>query len=173
MKKIWYFLLVFSTVAIGFSSCSDNSDDKWRDKNLEFIDKIKDQADVHEIGDSINGYPGIYYQILKEGTGAKPVIKNKVNVSYAGWLINDTIQYTKSKVLDTDEAFDSSSDYDFTVGTGVIDGWSLAIQYMPVGAKWRIFVPYYLGYGSSAQSSIPAYSTLIFDIYLREIVSEK
>jgi len=173
MKKIWLFLLVCSSVALGLSSCSDNSEDEYRDKNLAFYNSLKNISGMHEIGDSINGYPGIYYQIINEGTGAKPIIGNKVNVSYAGWTYNDTIDYSKTKcVLLESEAFDYSHDYDFTVGSKVIDGWSLAIQYMPVGSKWRLFIPYDLAYGSTAQTNIPAYSTLIFDISLKEVTSD-
>jgi FKBP-type peptidyl-prolyl cis-trans isomerase FklB len=43
---------------------------------------------------------------------------------------------------------------------------------MPVGSKWRVYIPYYLAYGSSGSTSIPAYSTLIFDMKLLEITSE-
>jgi peptidylprolyl isomerase len=160
MKKNWIISLILSFIAAGFSACSNNTDTEWRDANLAFIDNIKKVEGVHEIGDTINGYTGIYYQVLKEGTGVKPIIGNKVNVAYEGWMYNTTT------------SFDKNDNYDFTVGnTSILNGWNIAIQYMPVGAKWRIYIPYNQGYGTSAKSNIPAYSTLVFDLYLRKINS--
>ena len=161
MKKNWIILLAFGFMALGFSSCSNNTAEiEWRDKNLSFFDNLKGQEGIFEIGDSINGHPGIYYKILTEGNGAHPIIGNVVKVAYEGWLYNDST------------SFDDNDNYEFTVGRNVIEGWSLAIQSMPVGSKWRIYLPYYLGYGSTAQKDVPAHSTLIFDIYLKKIVSE-
>jgi FKBP-type peptidyl-prolyl cis-trans isomerase len=172
MKKNRFLLLFACLVTLGFSSCTNN-DHEWRDNNLAFIDKIKSREGIHEIGDAKNGMTGMYYEVLSEGSGtAKPIIGNTVKVSYQGWLFNDSINYTPKHPLIEDEAFDSSDNYEFRVGSTVIDGWNLAIQQMPVGSKWRIYIPYYLAYGSVAQTNIPAYSTLIFDIYLREIVKD-
>ena len=57
----------------------------------------------------------------------------------------------------------------FSLG-GVVDGWTTALQQMHVGDVWRLYIPQSLGYGSStSNSNIPAYSTLVFDVYLREI----
>jgi len=170
MKKNCFILLVSCFVAFGFSSCS-NSNQNYRDENLAFIDNIKNREGIHELlTDSVS--TGIYYEVLKTGTGALPIQGNVVSVTFQGWKYNDTINYTANHPLLEEEAFDSSDKYQFTVGGDVIDGWNLALQQMPVGTKWRIYVPYYLGYGTSGTTNIPAYTTLIFDIYLREIVSE-
>jgi len=173
MKKFWIYLLAICSVAIAFSSCSEDSADKWRNDNLAFYNRIKKVPNVHAIGDSINGYSGVCYQIIKEGSGEKlPIFGNVVNVSYTAWIYNDTISYENVPELKTDDAFNSDSDYDFKIGGDVIEGWNIAIQYMSVGDKWRIFIPYYLGYGNFDNSNVPAYSTLIFDIELKEIVSD-
>jgi len=173
MKKIWIYLLAICSVTIAFSSCSESSADKWRDDNLTFYNKIRKLPNVHVIGDSINGFSGDCYQIIKEGSGEKPpILGNIVNVSYSAWLYNDTISYEDIPVLNTYDVFDSNSDYEFKVGNDVIEGLSLAVQYMSVGDKWRIFIPYYLGYGNFINSNVPAYSTLIFDLELKEIVSD-
>ncbi|MDD2612109.1 MAG: FKBP-type peptidyl-prolyl cis-trans isomerase [Bacteroidales bacterium] len=172
MKKIWIYLLAICSIAIAFSSCSENSDDKWRDDNLAFYNRMTKLPNVHAIGDSINGFPGVCYQIIKEGSGKSPIIGNVVNVSYKAWLYNDTISYDAIPELKAKTAFNSSSDYEFTVGSEVIDGWSLATQYMHVGDKWRVFIRYDMGYGNYDNSNVPAYSTLIFDIELKEIVSD-
>lgn len=161
MKKNWIILLAFGFMALGFSSCSNNTAEiEWRDKNLSFFDNLEGQPGILVFGDSINGFPGIYYKIIDEGHGVCPVIGNKVNVAYESRFYNDST------------SFDDNDNFEFTVGSNVIEGWSLAIQSMPVGSKWRIYIPYYLGYGTTDQSNIPAYSTLIFDIYLKKIVSE-
>jgi len=160
MKNNWILLLVSCWMVFGFASCSDNADTTWRDKNLSYFDNLKTKTGILELGDSLNGKPGIFYEVIQAGTGVKPIIGNQVNVSYKGCLYNDTT------------SFDSSSDFTFTVGSSVIEGWNLVIQSMPVGAKWRVYLPYYLAYGSTAKTNIPAYSTLIFELYLRKIESQ-
>lgn len=162
MKKQLLILLVSCLISIGFISCMGNNDTDWRDANQAFLEEISIQEDIKVIGDTLNGYPEIYYKVIKQGTGERPVRGNVVNVAYEGWLYNDTT------------SFDSSNDYDVTVGTGVIEGWSIILENMHFGDKWKVYIPYNLGYGSSATTSgsIPAYSTLIYDIYLKELVSE-
>lgn len=173
MKNFRFLLFAVVASSLGFYACSDDTDAEWRDKNIAFYNSLKTVEGMHEIGDSVNGFPGIYYQVLKEGTGEKPVMGNVVNVSYAGWIYNDTLSYAPSCILDTDDAFDYDNDQDFTVGSSsLVDGWNIALQYMPLGSKWRVYIPYNLGYSNSTHGIIPAYSVLIFDIYLREIVSE-
>jgi FKBP-type peptidyl-prolyl cis-trans isomerase FklB len=104
---------------------------------------------------------GLQYKIIKAGTGPKPALSDQVRCHYHGTLINGTV-------------FDSSVDRNepavFPVG-GVIQGWVEALQLMPVGSKWRLFVPADLAYGSQqAGPSIGPGSTLIFDVELLEIV---
>lgn len=171
MRKSTFTALLLSVLIFGLASCSSNSDTQWRDDNLAFFDGLASHSDIKAIGDTTNGYPGIYYKVLTPGTGKKPVIGNVVKVTYAGWLWNDTLKYDSPLALKN--AFDyNQTGFSCTVGSGVIDGWSLVLQNMPVGSKWRVFIPYYLAYGSSGSSSIPAYSTLIFDMKLVEITSE-
>lgn len=171
MRNLTLAALLLGLIAFGFASCSTDSDAQWRDDNLAFFDGLAAHSDIDTLGDPTNGYPGIYYKVLTPGTGAIPVIGNIVKVTYAGWMWNDTTKYNSPLALKT--AFDyNQTGFYCTVGTGVIDGWSLVLQRMPVGAKWRVFIPYYLAYGSSGSSSIPAYSTLIFDMTLKEITSD-
>ena len=54
---------------------------------------------------------------------------------------------------------------------GYVDGFATALQHMHIGDQWRIYIPHQLGYGTTAKSSIPAYSTLIFDLVLIDFVS--
>ena len=103
---------------------------------------------------------GLQYEILTTGTGAKPKATDKVLVHYHGTLIDGTV-------------FDSSVDRGEPIAfplNGVIPGWTEVLQLMPVGSKWRVYIPYQLAYGDrGAGGAIQPYSTLIFDIELLEI----
>ncbi len=104
---------------------------------------------------------GLQYQILTEGNGEKPKASDRVKVHYHGTLIDGTV-------------FDSSVQRGepavFGV-TQVISGWVEALQLMPVGSKWRLFIPYKLAYGAQgAGEMIQPFSTLIFDVELIDIV---
>lgn len=104
---------------------------------------------------------GLQYQVLTEGSGPKPVATDKVKCHYQGFLL-DGREFESSIKRGTPAVF--------TV-TGVIAGWSEALQLMPVGSKWRIFIPSDLGYGDEGSGdAIKPGSTLIFDIELLEIV---
>lgn len=104
---------------------------------------------------------GLQYEVMKAGDGPKPTINSTVKTHYHGTLIDGTV-------------FDSSvkrgQPAEFPVG-GVIQGWVEALQLMPVGSKWKLFVPYNLAYGErAAGQEIKPYSTLIFEVELLEIV---
>jgi FKBP-type peptidyl-prolyl cis-trans isomerase FklB len=103
---------------------------------------------------------GLQYEILQEGDGPIPADTNRVTVHYTGKLLDGTV-------------FDSSVErgQPATFGvTQVIKGWVEALQLMPKGSKWRLFIPYDLAYGErGAGQKIPPYSMLIFDVELLEI----
>jgi FKBP-type peptidyl-prolyl cis-trans isomerase FklB len=104
---------------------------------------------------------GLQYEVISEGSGEIPTANSTVRVHYHGMLIDSTV-------------FDSSVERDepaeFPVG-GVISGWTEALQLMPVGAKWRLFIPHDLAYGErGAGAAIPPYSALILDVELLEIL---
>jgi len=104
---------------------------------------------------------GMQYLVVKEGTGAKPTLTDKVKCHYHGTLID-------GKVFDS--SVDRGQPIDFPVN-GVIKGWTEALQLMPVGSKWKLFIPSDLAYGDNqAGPSILPGSTLIFDVELIEIV---
>ena len=104
---------------------------------------------------------GLQYQVLQKGEGAKPTATDKVKCHYHGTLINGTV-------------FDSSVQRGQPAVFGVsqvIPGWVEALQLMPVGSKWRLFIPSELAYGEhGAGDAIEPNSTLIFDVELLEIV---
>ena len=104
---------------------------------------------------------GLQYQVLKQGEGAKPAVSDKVKCHYHGTLINGTV-------------FDSSVRRGEPAVFGVsqvIPGWVEALQLMPVGSKWRLFIPSDLAYGEhGAGDAIEPNSALVFDVELLDIV---
>ena len=121
----------------------------------KFLDENKSKPGV------IMTASGLQYQVITMGTGPKPTSTNSVKVNYAGTLING-------------KEFDNSAKHGgpatFNV-SGVITGWTEALQLMPVGSKFKLFIPANLAYGDSAMGrDIPAGSTLIFEVELVEIV---
>ena len=106
---------------------------------------------------------GLQYKIISPGTGPKPTLSDSVVCNYRGTLIDGT-------------EFDASSKHGgpatFPVGQ-VIKGWTEALQLMPVGSKWQLYIPSDLAYGSrGAGGDIGPNSTLIFDIELLSIKSK-
>lgn len=106
-------------------------------------------------------------------TGGCPLYTDTVSVSYIGRLLPST-SYPGGFVFDQtyEGTYDKevSAYTDFAVGnstgTSLVDGFTTALQYMHRGERWMVYIPYQLGYGSSGSGSIPAYSTLIFDLIL-------
>jgi FKBP-type peptidyl-prolyl cis-trans isomerase FklB len=102
---------------------------------------------------------GLQYQILKEGTGAKPGPTDQVKTHYHGTLISGKV-------------FDSSVERGEPVTFGVnqvIKGWTEALQLMPVGSKWKLFIPSELAYGEYGPPSIGPNQALIFEVELISI----
>lgn len=125
-----------------------------RKQGQAFLAENKKKAGV------ITTATGLQYTILKEGSGEKPKASDKVKVHYHGTLIDGTI-------------FDSSVERGEPIVLGVeavIPGWVEALQLMPVGSKWRLFIPSNLAYGDNdAGPVIKGGSALIFDVELIEI----
>lgn len=104
---------------------------------------------------------GLQYEILNEGQGEKPKANSTVRVHYHGMLIDSTV---------FDSSVERGEPAEFPVG-GVISGWTEALQLMPVGSKWRLFIPHELAYGErGAGAAIAPFSTLIFDVELLDIL---
>jgi FKBP-type peptidyl-prolyl cis-trans isomerase FkpA/FKBP-type peptidyl-prolyl cis-trans isomerase FklB len=122
----------------------------------DFLEKNK-KADGVKVTDS-----GLQYKVLKEGSGKTPKETDRVQVHYKGTLTNG-------------EEFDSSyareKPAEFGV-TGVIKGWTEALKMMKVGAKWKLFIPPELAYGSVPRPKIPANSVLVFEVELLEILDK-
>ena len=103
---------------------------------------------------------GLQYEILTEGNGQIPTINDKITAHYHGTLIDGTV---------FDSSVDRGEPASFPVN-GVIAGWTEALQIMPVGSKWKLYVPSDLAYGErGAGQIIGPYSTLIFEVELLSI----
>ena len=103
---------------------------------------------------------GLEYKILKQGTGPKPTANDTVVCNYKGTLINGT---------EFDSSYKRGQPATFPV-SGVIKGWTEALQLMPVGSKWQLFIPSDLAYGDrGAGPDIGPDSTLIFEVELMSI----
>ena len=117
-------------------------------------------AENKKIKDVVTLPSGLQYQIITAGTGKKPKETDTVSVNYIGTLIDGT---------EFDNSYKRGEAATFPVN-GVIKGWIEALQLMPVGSKWKLFIPSELAYGErGAGQSIPPNSTLIFEVELISI----
>ena len=106
---------------------------------------------------------GVQYKVLVEGKGPKPTDEQTIKVNYEGKLIDGTI---------FDSSYKRNQPMTFKCNQ-VIKGWSEAIQEMPVGSTWDIYIPQELAYGAREAGQIKPFSALIFKVELLEIVPEK
>lgn len=129
--------------------------DKEKQEGAEFLAANKSAEGVQELPG------GIQYMIVQEGTGPKPQLQSTIKAHYIGRLLNGS-------------EFDSSyrRNQPFTARiTALIKGWQQVLPMMPVGSRWRIWVPSDLAYGDNgAGGSIPGGAVLDFEIELLEIV---
>lgn len=126
-------------------------------KGEEFLTKNKERSEI-KVTDS-----GLQYEVMTEGTGAIPAAEDKVKVHYHGTLIDGTV---------FDSSVDRGEPAEFPVG-GVIKGWVEALQLMPTGSKWKLYIPSDLAYGErGAGGDIGPHETLIFEVELLEILGK-
>lgn len=116
-----------------------------------FLDKNKKKSGIITLAD------GLQYKILTKGTGPKPTSTDVVKVNYAGKLINGT---------EFDSSYKRGEPTTFPVNA-VIPGWTEALQLMPVGSTWELYIPANLAYGENgAPPVIGPNETLIFKVEL-------
>ena len=123
-------------------------------QNEEFLHKNKEKQGVTVTPS------GLQYEVIKMGTGAKPTAESTVKVHYTVTLVDGT---------KFDSSVDRGQPAEFPV-SGVIQGWTEALQLMPVGSKFKIYLPENIAYGANgAGDVIKPFSTLIFEVELLEI----
>jgi FKBP-type peptidyl-prolyl cis-trans isomerase len=104
---------------------------------------------------------GLQYEVISEGTGARPQITDTVRVNYEGSLIDGQM---------FDSSYQRGEPTEFPLN-GVIPGWSEGLQLMTEGSNYRFYIPSDLAYGSQGASGvIPPYSALIFNVELISVV---
>lgn len=150
-------LVLLGGLSFGLTSClnSDNeeSDIEKLNKELALIDTYLDDNNITAIEDIL----GIRMVITKLGTGFPAKSASSVDVDYIGKL------FTTNAVFDEGNTKGQIERY--------IKGWQIALLTLPEGSKATLYIPSYWGYGSSANGSIPANSTLVFDIAFNDVVT--
>ena len=126
-----------------------------KEASNKFLEENKKRPEVVTLPD------GLQYEIITKGTGPVPTSNDTVSVNHVGTLINGT---------EFDNSYKRGQPLEITTGR-VIRGWAEALELMPVGSKWKLYIPSDLGYGDrGAGATIPGGSALIFTIDLLKIV---
>jgi FKBP-type peptidyl-prolyl cis-trans isomerase FklB len=129
-----------------------------KEKGRLFLEKNKKQPGVTELPN------GIQYTIIKQGEGIKPRVQDTIKVHYRGTTIDGEI---------FDESYKRGEPIEFPL-ENLIEGWKQALVLMPVGSKWKIFLPSDYGYGDNGQGpKIPGGATLIFELELLDVKPTK
>lgn len=175
-----------------FTSCSE-SDDEAADEYANW--QVRNDAFFLTLEDSLSASPGtwvkwktfakdantagnntdyVYAKLIEKGEGTtSPLYTDTVRIAYRGRLI-PSASYSQGYVFDQTYVGNFSmttTDVANNVVSGYVEGFATALQHMHAGDHYCIYIPYDLGYGTSASGSIPAYSTLIFDVVLIDFVT--
>ena len=126
---------------------------KAKEAEENFLNANGERAEVEQTES------GLQYEVLVKGEGAVPAETDTVSVHYHGTFIDGSV--FDSSVMRGEPA-------QFPVN-GVIKGWVEALQLMPVGSKWKLYVPHNLAYGEQGAGAIPPCATLVFEVELLEI----
>ena len=183
-KYILLSVILFSLLGM-VSSCSedDSTTDEfanWQERNTatteqwaanSSLKKIRVYTQDEATAGRISDY--IYVQVLETGDGTEsPLYTDTVRVAYRGRLI-PTTNYASGYVFDEtylgDFSWHTAGMSTMSIGggsTGVVSGFATALMNMHKGDRWLVYIPYQLGYNTSSQGSVTAYSNLIFDIAL-------
>ena len=189
------FTIVLAVIITAFSSCKETAvfDDhaNWQSRNSEFISsrasaysstvpETPAKGDLFKIlsfkldpEKSWGNGSFVYCEVLEQGTGTEsPYYTDSIRINYRVRLI-PTDYYPEGQVVD--QSF-KTANLDPTVNipssflvSGVIDGVTTAVMHMHCGDYWRLIIPSGLGYGTNDKGTIPAHSTLIFEVNLTEI----
>ena len=123
-------------------------------KGEDFLAANKDKEGV------VTLESGLQYKVITEGKGVQPGLTDRVKVHYTGTLIDGTV---------FDSSVERGQPAAFPVN-GVISGWTEALQLMPSGSKWQLYIPSDLAYGPNGNRSIGPNETLLFEVELLEVV---
>ena len=122
-----------------------------KERGQKFLEENKKRAEVKTTAS------GLQYEVLSATIGQKPKATDRVKVHYEGTLIDGTV---------FDSSYRRGEPITFALNQ-VIRGWTEGLQLMSIGSKYKLYIPYQLGYGEhGAGAQIPPYSTLIFTVEL-------
>jgi len=149
-------------IQAGFDHVTQTMKQAQQDQSQDKIEAGKQYLSENEKNEQVVvTSSGLQYEILNQGTGEVPTASSTVKTHYHGTLLDGTV---------FDSSYDRGQPAEFPV-SGVIAGWTEALQLMPVGSKWKLTIPYALAYGENgAGGSIGPCETLVFNIELLEIV---
>ncbi len=149
--------------------CSDSAANAFLNNYMTKIQSSKVQPEIdkgkkflaqNKLKPNVKTTPsGLQYEIIKMGTGIKPAALDTFVANYRGTLIDGT-------------EFDASANRGAPLTLGVsqvVTGWTEGLQLMPVGSKFRFWVPYNLGYGTHGQGAVPGGAVMIFDLELLDV----
>lgn len=174
-------ILLITLAAVVFASCSkdDETDTVWAENSVAAFERVVASAEYETI-ESQSKIGSIAYKVIKSGDGDTPLFTDRVKVLYTGWY--KMVDWNKEDTFENEDGikvtnkyvFDSTADRNdvpsiFQV-SGVVDGFSTALQHMKVGEKWEVWIPAKLAYGGVPQQGIPANTTLVFEIELLEVL---
>lgn len=129
----------------------------WKKENEDYMAKIAKKEGINKLEN------GVYYEVITEGHGEIPADTSRVKVHYDGRLINDTV---------FDSSIKRGEPTTFRCNQ-VIPGWTNALTHMPVGSKWKVYIPQDQAYAERQAGEIKPFSALVFTIELLEIEKEE
>jgi FKBP-type peptidyl-prolyl cis-trans isomerase len=160
MKNLLY-LSIFALLPLAFTACSTGDDDteEWRRANWDAYTAVMENPAYKQVTTE-TGPTGVYYEELEKGTGTEhPIQTATVKIWYTGTYYDGTVFLVGSSQNDVPVELQVS-------GSTVPRGLSFALQNMVIGDKWKIWMPYTLGFGTYATTSVKAYSTLVYEVEL-------
>lgn len=197
LKYIWLALILFPLVGM-VSSCSEKETEEaefanWQQKNEAYFNQVVSDSKYQKIltytkdatNSSVTNADYIYVDVLEEGSGTQtPLYTDSIFYTYRGRLIPSKsyangfvfdqsflgdFDWSKSAMLKACVSWNPVKTSTGTVNTLFTEGFCTALQHMKKGSRWLVYIPYQLGYGETGSSSIPGYSTLVFEIAIADI----
>ncbi len=197
LKYIWLALILFPLVGM-VSSCSEEETEEaefanWQQKNEAYFNQVVSDSKYQKIltytkdatNSSVTNADYIYVDVLEEGSGTQtPLYTDSIFYTYRGRLIPSKsyangfvfdqsflgdFDWSKSAMLKACVSWNPVKTSTGTVNTLFTEGFCTALQHMKKGSRWLVYIPYQLGYGETGSSSIPGYSTLVFEIAIADI----
>ena len=194
-KSILWLVSVLFLLPFAITSCEEdtglvNPYGDWKNRNQLYIDSIAKEAKENPMqwkvihtykfpeptdplaAKVVNDY--VYCKELEEGNGIRPLFLDSVTTNYRGRLI----PLAEGSIVTFDQSYQGVLNKDVAIPIGfkvneVIEGWTTALQEMPEGSRWEVYVPSNLGYGINGSNSIPGYSTLCFDVHLVKVYTNR